>query len=229
MCWLAINQLTIFKQHFVFWGHTYLPRSRHILLCMCLHVCMYSCCAGDLSLPVVRLVDSFHLVMVNISREHVAYSHRFVRCFMDTCLTFPISMYVCMCSWTDLLFCLLNRNMDILYWWRQHWMGNRPWRRSFCWPEQILKQQIRWLTNYAGQNGLYVWRPGDRFVCDEEFRFVFSYATRIILSAMSYSYLYSMYVCMNVHIRVWFSMFILKYSMYSITSISINVYVCKKI
>jgi hypothetical protein len=108
-------------------------------------------------------------------------------------------------------------------------MGNRPWRRSFCWPEQILKQQIRWLTNYAGQNGLYVWRPGDRFVCDEEFRFVFSYATRIILSAMSYSYLYSMYVCMNVHIRVWFSMFILKYSMYSITSISINVYVCKKI
>jgi len=50
--------------------HTYLPRSRHILLCMCLHVCMYSCCAGDLSLPVVRLVDSFHLVVVNISRDH---------------------------------------------------------------------------------------------------------------------------------------------------------------
>ena len=48
----------------------YLPRSRRILLCMCLHVCMYSCCAGDLSLPVVRLVDSFHLVVVNISRKH---------------------------------------------------------------------------------------------------------------------------------------------------------------
>ena len=31
---------------------------------------MYSCCAGDLSLPVVRLVDSFHLVVVNISRKH---------------------------------------------------------------------------------------------------------------------------------------------------------------
>ncbi len=49
--------------------HTCLLRSRHILLCMCLHVCMYSCCAGDLSLPVVRLVDSFHLVVANIFRE----------------------------------------------------------------------------------------------------------------------------------------------------------------
>ncbi len=101
---LTGHQLTIVKQHIVFWGHTYLPRSRHILLCMCLHVCMYSCCAGDVSLPVVRLVDSFHLVMVNISREYVAYSHRFLRCCMDTCLAFPISMYVCMCSWSDLIF-----------------------------------------------------------------------------------------------------------------------------
>jgi hypothetical protein len=104
---------------------------------------------------------------------------------MDTCSAFPISMYVCMCSWSDLLFCLLNRHMDILYWQRQHGKGNRPWWRSFCWPEQILSQQPRWVTNCAGQNGLYVWRPGDRFVCDEEFRFVFSCATRIILFAMS--------------------------------------------
>ena len=165
---------------------------------------MYSCCAGDLSLPVVRLVDSFdsfHLVMVNIPRELVAYSRRFLRYFMDTCPAFPISMYVCMCSWSDLLFCLLNRIMDILYWRRQHGMGNRPWLWSFCWPEHILSQQTWWVTNC------------DRFVCDEEFRFVFSYAPRIILFAMSYSYLYivCMYVCMYVctYIRVWLSMFIL--------------------
>jgi hypothetical protein len=90
--------------------------------------------------------------------------------------------------------------MDILYWQRQHGKGNRPWWSSFCWPEHILSQQTRWVTNCAGLNGLYVWRPGDRFVCDEEFRFVFSYATRIILFAMSYSYLYivCMYVCMYV-------------------------------
>ena len=55
---LTGHQLTIVKQHIVFLGHTYLPRSRHILLGMCLHVCMYSCCAGDVSLPVVRLVDN---------------------------------------------------------------------------------------------------------------------------------------------------------------------------
>ena len=99
----------------VFRRHTYLPRSRHILLCMCLHACMYSCCAGDLSLPVVRLVDSFRQYLSGARRE-IAHSHRFLRCFMDTCSAFPISMYVCMCSWSDLFFCLLNRNMDKLYW-----------------------------------------------------------------------------------------------------------------
>ncbi len=109
--------------------------------------------------------------------REIAHSHRFLRCFMDTCSAFPISMYVCMCSWSDLLFCLFNRNMDILYWQRQQRKGNRPWRRSFCWPEQILKQQTRWLTNCAWQNGLcvatwrsiYLWRriPFSFFLCDK--------------------------------------------------------------
>jgi hypothetical protein len=96
------------------------------------------------------------LVAVNISQE-ISWDRSFPSLRRQLYEYLLGLSYLSVCV-ADLVFCLVHRTMDRLYWLKQPKKGNRPWWRSFCWLGRTSNQQTRWVTALDWMGFVATWR-----------------------------------------------------------------------